>query len=139
MRPELPRTLPWLAALCAGNPNGPLGIVVTPNTLTPVPTPQTDSYGPHASGRKVIAGVPTEARTVLATIGPWHWSRPRILSRFRASGGNLDRWARSDREAMVDAITVAEDALEVHTKGRDTEERRALRDIRRRLELELWP
>jgi hypothetical protein len=60
-----------------------------------------------------------------------------VIARFRAHAGVLSRWNRSDRIAMADALTGAEDALEVAYAS--IKRRHALRDLRRALELELWP
>ena len=58
-----------------------------------------------------------------------------IADRFRALGGNATRWGRADLLVMADALTQAEDALELRA---DTPARRVLRlrlrGLRRRLE-----
>jgi len=54
------------------------------------------------------------------------------MDRFRASGGNRDRWAPRDRLAMADAITHTEDWLELEHPGWG--ERAALATMRRALE-----
>lgn len=36
-----------------------------------------------------------------------------VLGHFRANGGSVDRWQLTDRQAMADAITKGEDALEM--------------------------
>ena len=65
-------------------------------------------------------------------------SRDRVLGRFSALGGKRDRWARVDREAMSEALTRSEDAIEIEG-GKTAPLRAALKAARRRLELELWP
>jgi hypothetical protein len=67
-------------------------------------------------------------------------TRSYALTRFRHSGFDADSFARliAARVAAVDALTRTEDWLE--SKGPRTErERLAIRDVRRRLEVELWP
>lgn len=58
-----------------------------------------------------------------------------VLVAFRRAGGSFDRWAATDQQRLAEAITAAEDRLEMRC---DTERRRALRqrlrDLRRRLE-----
>jgi hypothetical protein len=63
-------------------------------------------------------------------------TRRSVLARFRSYGGLLDRWARSDWRAMADALSRAEDELELahRTVGRE-----ALHALRRRIEDELEP
>jgi hypothetical protein len=59
---------------------------------------------------------------------------------FKSHGGDRNRWRRSDREAMADALSRAEDFLEQEAKGRTpSEARNHLKVIRRKLEAELWP
>jgi len=66
-------------------------------------------------------------------------TRQRIVERYRSAGFTLDQFAtvRRAREAMSDAITRAEDWLELEkpTAG----DRTRLKAVRRRLEWELWP
>jgi hypothetical protein len=58
--------------------------------------------------------------------------RERVLSRFRLEGGNRDRWQSSDHAIMAEAITRAEDWLELdHPRW---PEREAIAAIRRKLE-----
>jgi hypothetical protein len=59
-------------------------------------------------------------------------TRCQVMERFRASGGNRDRWAASDRLAMASALTQTEDWLELEHPG--SVERAALSRIRRALE-----
>ena len=78
-------------------------------------------------------------RTVLRALGPHDGARALVLADFRARGGSPDTWhLRSTREAMVEALSRAEDALEVESRGRMTAARVDLRGIRRRVERELW-
>lgn len=62
-------------------------------------------------------------------------ARRLALDAFRVHGGSLDRWQRSDREAMAGAMTRAEDMLESGTGARVANAREAIRAVRRRLEL----
>jgi hypothetical protein len=66
-------------------------------------------------------------------------TRSGVLARFRALGGDLNRWNRGDRAVMAEAIIRTEDALEGDARGRMTAQRLTLRDVRLRLELEVWP
>lgn len=63
-------------------------------------------------------------------------TRDAALGRYRAAGWTPDDFAskRKAREAMANALTRVEDQLELSTASRD-----AVRDVRRRLEWELWP
>jgi len=67
-------------------------------------------------------------------------TRSYAIGRYRAGGFGPDDFARSRpaREAMADALTYAEDRLELQGWRRDPE-RAAMREVRRALELELWP
>lgn len=56
------------------------------------------------------------------------------LAVFAKLGGNRDRWAAKDRVAMVDALSRAEDCLEL---GRPKTDRTGIRAVRRELEAEL--
>lgn len=73
-------------------------------------------------------------------------ARDAVLERFAVSGGDRERWARRDREMMAEALTRTEDELEMRSPGpvdsgagKNQGCRRALRAVRRRLEVELWP
>ena len=74
-------------------------------------------------------------------------ARSFALSRFRASGFSPDDFGRvrRAREAMADVLTRAEDWLEMlgvdgRRRGATFEGLRiAIREVRRRLEWELWP
>lgn len=74
-------------------------------------------------------------------------ARSYATTRYRAAGFGPDDFARSRaaREAMADALTRTEDWLEMLgvdgiRRGAKLEaERAAIRDVRRRLETELWP
>jgi hypothetical protein len=68
-------------------------------------------------------------------------ARERALVRYRTAGFTPDDFAakRAAREAMADALTRTEDDLELNP-GRDAQATRAaIRAVRRRLEVELWP
>ena len=97
------------------------------------------SYGASAPARSQIPEAPCEYRNVLQALADRD-ARSRVLAEFRRRGGTPDTWRlRSTREAMADALTRTEDAIELESRGRMTAERLALRGIRRRLECELWP
>ncbi len=65
-------------------------------------------------------------------------TRLAVTIRFREAGFTADQFAHSAaaRRAACDALTYAEDALELQSRGRMTEERVAMRTVRRRLECE---
>jgi hypothetical protein len=101
--------------------------------------PESDSYGDIAPARSRKQAAPCDIRTVLRALGPHDGARALVLADFRARGGSPDTWhLRSTREAMVEALSRAEDALEVESRGRMTAARVDLRGIRRRVERELW-
>jgi hypothetical protein len=60
------------------------------------------------------------------------------LGRYRAAGFKPDDFERKKRAraAMADGLTAAEDAMELRCAPKA---RAAIRQVRRRLELELWP
>ncbi|HEY1954276.1 MAG TPA: hypothetical protein VGH28_01655 [Polyangiaceae bacterium] len=102
------------------------------------------SYGDmgRTDRRKSLA--PCGARDVSRALGPHDRARRLVLDRFAALGARLDAWhERRTREAMADALTFAEGQIERSTSGNvrpyDAPDRVALRDVRRRLEAELWP
>ena len=74
-------------------------------------------------------------------------TRSTCLSRYRDAGFTPDDFARSRpaREAMSDALTRTEDWLEYQSMSRPCRAhlydaaRAAIRNVRRRLERELWP
>lgn len=65
-------------------------------------------------------------------------TRSAVLTRYRAAGWTPDDFARcrAARAAMADAVTRREDVLELR-RGRDAE-RAELRELRRRIERELF-
>jgi hypothetical protein len=78
-------------------------------------------------------------------------TRSYALSRVRDAGFTADEFSSGDasrgaararwrgaREAMADALTRTEDWLEMEHPRRERE-RHAIREVRRRLELDLWP
>lgn len=75
------------------------------------------------------------------------WSS--IFKKFIAFGGDINQWQVKDQEYMCDALTYTEDELELEyiDYGRFTSLRAIelmalrlrMRDIRRKLECELWP
>lgn len=86
---------------------------------------------PERLGWPVVLGCLSEPET-----------RQRAITQFRAAGFTPDQFAakQSARAAAVDALVSAEDWLELgHASPRRMAERSAIRDVRRRLELELWP
>ena len=62
--------------------------------------------------------------------------RVEVVGRFRAAGGDLDRWRARDWALLADELTRLEDALEVVASraAAALAQRRALRDARRQLE-----
>lgn len=65
--------------------------------------------------------------------------RKTVLDQFRSGGFNAESWRlRSAREAMAGLLTRAEDRVELEHPGW-ARDRVALRTVRRRLELELFP
>lgn len=71
-------------------------------------------------------------------------ARQRVSSSLRAAGFRPDHVgltagrSRAARSALADALTWAEDWLEMEVQ-RSEVERAAIRGVRRRLEWELWP
>jgi hypothetical protein len=103
-------------------------------------TPNRASYGASASARSQKQAVPCDVRTVLRALGPHDGARVLVLAAFRARGGSPDTWRqRPTREAMAEALSRVEDAVEVENRGRTAAVRLALRGIRQRVERELWP
>ncbi len=78
-----------------------------------------------------------EVRDVQLALVNHEPARREVMARFRERGGSFSRWRRSDVEAMADALTRTEDALELLTNGRMTPARDDLKKIRRKLEDEL--
>ncbi len=76
------------------------------------------------------------AKEVLRAVGDHGDMREKVLSRFKENGGDIQRRKRADMAAMCDALTSVEDKLEF---TRFATARSAVRGVRRRLELELWP
>jgi hypothetical protein len=68
-------------------------------------------------------------------------TRSTALSRFRAAGFKPDEFAhhRNVRESVLEGHVSAEDALEAIRGEGATASRRAIKAVRRRLEVELWP
>jgi hypothetical protein len=68
-------------------------------------------------------------------------SRDSVLAAYRAAEFGSEDFARlrPAREAMADALTRAEDRLETKRGAVNAAEREAIRGVRCRLELELWP
>lgn len=64
-------------------------------------------------------------------------TRVTVMAKFKARGGVLNRWERSDRLIMAECLIEAEDALEEALHGRQTAARAAIRGVRRQLELEI--
>jgi hypothetical protein len=66
-------------------------------------------------------------------------ARGDVLREYRAAGfGPDDFHLRQARIALADALTRAEDQLELESAGRQTRERTQLKALRRELEAELW-
>jgi hypothetical protein len=68
-------------------------------------------------------------------------TRSTALARFRAAEFKADDFAtrRNARESILEGLVSAEDALESARGEGATAARRAIRAVRRRLEVELWP
>ena len=68
-------------------------------------------------------------------------TRSRALARFRAAEYKADEFAtrRNVRESILEGLVSAEDALEMSPGAGATASRRAIKAVRRRLEVELWP
>ncbi len=60
--------------------------------------------------------------------------RAEVLAAFREAGGSADRWQAGDRAAMREALTRAEDRLELRLGDRPSADRLALQAARRKLE-----
>jgi hypothetical protein len=75
-------------------------------------------------------------KEVFRAVGDHGDLRERLVARFKAAGGDVNRWKRADMEAMCDALVRIEDEME---SGKMTVPRMALRTVRRQLERELWP
>ena len=87
-------------------------------------------------------GTSCSSKTILRILGPHDRARSLALGRYRALGGSLDAMkSRSAREKMCAALTYAEDQIEILPSGRARvgADRDELRELRRSLELELWP
>ena len=111
---------------------------------TPHPSPKRASYRREGSAHPQKQASPCSAQTILRTLGPHDRARGLAMGRFRELGGDLDRWSlQATRAAMVEALTAAEDVIELDGGGRlrafDSPDRAALRDVRRRLESEVHP
>lgn len=87
-----------------------------------------------ASGTGSVFEWPDVLRAV-----PGSKTRSWLIQQYKDSGFNADSFAtRKGREAMANALTATEDWLEIRgTIGARARSR--VRDLRRRLELELWP
>lgn len=75
-----------------------------------------------------------EVLTTVSDVG----AKAEFMAEFKRRGGRLDGWSdRAVREAACNALTYTEDAAELRRMA--YEKRVRLRDLRRRLECELWP
>lgn len=93
-----------------------------------------------ALGKRLGAvGRPITYAMVLAAL-PSDEARSEALARYRGASFTPDEFGhrRSARAAMLEALVAAEDLLEARYPRRDVE-RADLRDLRRRLEVELCP
>lgn len=105
--------------------------------LTPIPNPKTipTARAVSLAAKNKPHGEPLELRRVLSTIGEHEPVRRLVLDHFKARGGDLDAWHdRRHRARMADALTHAEDVLEIDRPRAAARE--ALRAVRRRLESE---
>lgn len=71
---------------------------------------------------------------VLATLRQDPQTQAEIIARYKANGGTMTAWSSAEQLLMADAITHAEDALEMGTRRNRDELRARLRDVRRLLE-----
>jgi hypothetical protein len=113
--------------------------------LSKPPTPHPDAESapqrakPNREGQKTEVPCVTFA-AVARAIGPFDAERTDVMARFKASGGRPDAWhERTTREAMLCALVAVEDRADLESRGRMTAARLAMRGVRRRLELDLWP
>ena len=96
-----------------------------------LPTPENDSWRGVGSNDPTNSRVPVRrVLALLAEAGEAH--RRAVLDRFKAAGGDLDRWSRRDLVSMADAITRTEDELELRCSTSPA--RAKLRTLRRSLE-----
>ncbi len=97
---------------------------------------ENDSPEPKAKAPSQKQGVP-EYRRIVSLLGE---TRDSVLARFRTNGGSPDRWSRTDWLAMAEALSRAEDALELRFLRQRRKQtgllalRLSLRDARRTLE-----
>jgi hypothetical protein len=106
-----------------------------------LPDPSGASYEPTPKARRGKQGVPCATYPeVLASLSEDDGARVDVLARFKAAGGNRDLWQRRDREIMADALSRAEDALELRASraAAVVATLAKVHAVRRRLERELW-
>ena len=100
--------------------------------------PSVCRIGKTASAKaKAFAGTPVTWPEVLRALQTDR-ARSTALTRFREAGFSADDFGhvRKAREALAEALTRTED---MHAGPSSRPERVAIRDVRRRLEVELWP
>lgn len=112
--------------------------------LTPHPPPKNAfTRRDFKNGRRKPLA-PCDVQTVLRALGDHEDARALAMGAFRELGGDLNRWQlQSTRVAMADALTVAEDVIEHDARGgvrafERSADRRALREVRRALECEVF-
>ncbi len=95
----------------------------------------TEEVGVSNRTQQHLLGGVTYAQ-IQRVIGEWEDVRKCVMVRFKESGGDLNRWEVRDKIRMADALTFAEDDLElIHPRLND--QRRSMRKIRRKLEMDL--
>ena len=95
---------------------------------SPLLAPAPESPQPKTSGAV------SRPVSYAGALQPTDTTRAAVLARFRAAGGDRDAWRVRDRTLMADALTRAEDELELRAGSRAAAERSAIRVVRRALE-----
>jgi hypothetical protein len=97
-----------------------------------------------AKGKVAVAKLTSLGRSVLEWSDvlravPGSKTRVWLIGRYKSMGFDAESFGRkSGRVAMAGALTATEDWLELE-QPRNVLARARIRDLRRRLELELWP
>lgn len=73
-------------------------------------------------------------RACLAAIGGHEKARRAGLDRYKAAGCSLEHWRPAEQKAMADALSYAEDAVELERGSSAEATRIAIRKVRRQLE-----
>lgn len=76
------------------------------------PTTENDSWRDppkrHSANSRIAV-----SRVLALVASAGERARGMVLARFRAAGGDLDRWSRHDETTMAEAITRTEDEIEL--------------------------